>query len=180
MATPTEIVLDTEKDYEVVAGQPEEKEMGGARHGGIGARLIIELGMHVKAHRLGGVYGPDTTFTIGQNMRLPDVSFVAAERIPAEGEPEGIWPIAPDLAVEIISPNDLYEKIYRRIKEYFIAGVRQVWIISPEHKTVTIYRSPIQSTILTEENELTSDDLLPGFRCYLSELFQNPARAQSC
>lgn len=176
MAISTEIVFNPEKEYEVVDGQPEEKVMGGARHGGVGARLIIELGMHVKTHRLGGVYGPDTTFQIGKNERLPDVSFVSAERIPEDGEPEGIWPIAPDLAVEIISPTDLYEKVNGKVKEYFAAGVRQVWVISPEHKTVAIYRSPTQVIILSEEDELISDDIVPGFRCRIKELFQPPAR----
>ncbi|MBI4640573.1 MAG: Uma2 family endonuclease [Candidatus Tectomicrobia bacterium] len=176
MATTTEIVLNPEKEYEIVAGQPEEKEMGGARHGGVGARLIGRLGMHVEAHRLGGVYGPDTTFQMGQNERIPDVSFVSAARIPEGGEPEGIWPIAPDLAVEIISPNDLFEKVISKMREYFAAGVRQVWLISPEHKTVTIYRSPTQDSILSEEDELVGDDVVPGFRCRISELFQHPVR----
>ncbi|MBI4640568.1 MAG: Uma2 family endonuclease [Candidatus Tectomicrobia bacterium] len=151
--------------------------MGGARHGGVGIRLAAELWLHVKTRRLGGVYGPDTTFTIGQNERLPDISFVSVARIPPDGEPEGIWPIAPDLAVEILSPTDLHEKVVGKVKEYFAAGVRQVWLISPEHKTVMIYHSPTEVTILSEEDELISDDLLPGFRCRISELFQHPVSA---
>lgn len=177
MTVITKTPLDPDKEYEIVAGQPEEKEMGGARHGGVGTRLAAELWMHVKTHKLGGVYGPDTTFQIGKNERLPDVSFVAAARIPADGEPEGIWPIPPDLAVEIISPNDLYEKINSKVREYFMAGVGQVWLISPEHKTVTIHQSPTQAEILSEADELIGDDILSGFHCPLSELFQNPAHA---
>lgn len=176
MTVTTNVILDLEKEYEIVDGQPEEKEMGGAKHGGVGTRLIIELGMHVKIYRLGGVYGPDTTFQIGRNERLPDVAFITAARIPADGEPEGIWPIAPDLAVEIISPTDLYEKVNSKVREYFAAGVRQVWVVSPEHRTVTIYRSSTQATILSEADELFEDDILSGFRCPISELFQNPAR----
>ena len=169
-------VPNPEKAYEIVAGRPEEKDMGGARHGGIGARLLVRLGSYVEAQRLGGVYGPDTSFQIGANERLPDVAFVAADRIPPEGEPEGMWPFAPDLAVEILSPTDLYEKVSGKIREYFAAGVRQVWLISPEHKTVTIYQSPTQVRMLTEEDELLSDDIVPGFRCRLRELFQAPTR----
>jgi Uma2 family endonuclease len=169
-------VLNPEKEYEIVAGQPEEKAMGGARHGGIGARLLIRLGSYVEAQHLGGVYGPDTSFQIGPNERLPDVAFVAADRIPPAGEPEGMWPFAPDLAVEILSPTDLHERVSGKIREYFAAGVRQVWLISPEYKTVTIYQSPIQVHILTEEAELIGDEILPGFRCRLRELFQPPTR----
>jgi len=177
MAVTSEIILDPVKEYEIVNGQPEEKEMGGARHGSVGARVIARFVVHVEAHDLGIVYGPDTTFKIGENERLPDVAFVSAARIPEEGEPDGIWPIAPDLAVEIISPNDLFEKVFSKVKEYFAAGVRQVWLISLEHKVVIIYHSPTQTTILTEDDELVSEELLPGFRCRVSELFQQPARA---
>ena len=169
-------VLNPEKEYEIVAGQPEEKVMGGARHGGIGARLLSRLCSYVEAQRLGGVYGPDTSFQIGPNERLPDVAFVAADRIPLEGEPEGMWPFAPDLAVEILSPTDLHEKVSGKIREYFAAGVRQVWLVSPEYKTVTIYQSPTQVRMLTEEDELIGDEILPGFRCRLRELFQSPTR----
>jgi len=169
-------VLNPEKAYEIVAGQPEEKAMGGARHGGIGARLLTRLCSYVEAHRLGGVYGPDTSFQIGPNERLPDIAFVAADRIPPEGEPEGMWPFAPDLAVEILSPTDLHEKVSGTIREYFAAGVRQVWLISPEYHTATIYQSPTQVRILTEEDDLSSDEILPGFRCRLRELFLPPTR----
>jgi len=177
MTVASEIILDPEKEYEIVDGRPEEKEMGGARHGGVGLRLGAEIWMHVKVNKLGAVYGPDTTFKIGQNERLPDVAFVSSARIPEEGEPEGPWPMAPDLAVEIISPNDLFEKLFSKVKEYFAAGVGQVWLVSPEHKIVIIYRSPTQITILTEDDELIGEELLPGFRCRVGELFQQPARA---
>ena len=129
MSVMTEAVLDTEKEYEIVNGIPEEKEMAGARHGGVGLRLAAEIWMYVKMNNLGGVYGADTTFRIGMNSRIPDIAFVAAERIPAEGEPESGWAFAPDLAVEIVSPTDLYEKVNAKVREYFDAGVKQVWII---------------------------------------------------
>jgi Uma2 family endonuclease len=175
MATTVSLDLHPDKEYELVAGQPEEKTMGGARHSGIGVRLSARLVYHVEAHQLGGVYGPDATFRIGENQRIPDVAFVAATRFPVEGEPEGIWPMAPDLAVEIISPNDLYERVISKVEEYLAAGVRQVWLISPEHKTVTIYSSPTHTTILTEVDDLVSEALLPGFRCRIAELFRSPS-----
>jgi Uma2 family endonuclease len=103
--------LDPEREYELVNGQWEAKEMAGARHGGVMMRLCIRLGNYIEANDLGGIYGPDTTFTIGAQPRLPDVAIVFAERIPSEGEPEGQWEIAPDLAVEVISPNDVYNKV---------------------------------------------------------------------
>jgi Uma2 family endonuclease len=167
--------LHPDKEYEVVAGQPEEKTMGGARHSGIEVRLIVRLASYVEAHQLGGIYGPDATFQIGENQRIPDVAFVAATRFPVEGEPEGIWPMAPDLAVEIISPNDLYERVISKVEDYLAAGVRQVWLISPEHKTITIYSSPTHTTILTEADDLVSEELLPGYRCRIADLFRSPS-----
>lgn len=179
MAHTLSLDLHPDKEYEIVAGQPEEKVMGGARHGGIGARLIVRLGSYIEANQLGGIYGPDTTFQIGENQRIPDVAFVSAARLPAAEEPEGIWPMAPDLAVEIISPNDLYERVISKVDEYFMGGVRQVWLISPEHKTVTIYTSPTHTTILTEADELVSEELLPGFRCRIADLFRSPGRLRA-
>jgi Uma2 family endonuclease len=178
MASTTSLDLHPDKEYEIVAGQPEEKTMGGARHGGVGARLIVRLGSHVEAYQLGGVYGPDTTFQIGENQRTPDVAFVAATRLPVEGEPEGIWPMAPDLAVEIISPYDLYEKVISKVEEYLASGVRQVWLISPEHKTAAICSSPTHTTILMEADDLESEELLPGFRCRIADLFRSPSRVR--
>ena len=175
MSVTAEIALNPDKEYEIVAGQPEEKEMGGGRHSGIGSRLLALLWLHVEAHQLGGVYGADASFRIGTNERIPDVAFVSAARIPPEGEPEGIWPIAPDLAVEVISPNDLYEKVNAKIAEYFAGGVRQVWLISPEHRTVTTYYSLTRTEILSETDELISEEVVPGFRCRISELFKQPA-----
>ena len=174
-----EIILDPEKEYEIVNGQPEEKDMAGARHSRIGTRLIGRLQPFVEANALGEVYGPDATFRIGRNQRLPDVSFVAAARIPEEGDPEGIWEIAPDLAVEVVSPNDVWEKLHGKVLEYFAAGVKQVWLISPEYKNVFVFDSPTQTTILSEQDELVSAQLLPGFRCHVSELFKPPKHSTS-
>jgi Uma2 family endonuclease len=166
--------LDPDKQIEIVNGLEEEKEMAGAKHGGTGLRLGAEIWLHVKANRLGRVYGPDTTFTIGSNDRMPDISFVSAARIPPAGEPAGKWGIAPDLVVEIVSPNDLYLKIKAKIREYFAAGVRQVWLVSPEERIVTVYDSPAQSYTLTDQDELDSPQILPGFRCALAEIFLDP------
>jgi len=113
MSTTTEVALDPEKLYEIVDGRPQEKEIPGARHSGICTRLAIELGMYLKANRLGELY-LEASFQIGANERIPDLAFVSAARIPLEGEPDTKWPMPPDLAVEIISPNDLYEKVYAK------------------------------------------------------------------
>jgi Uma2 family endonuclease len=165
-------LIDPEKQLEWINGHAEVKEMAGARHSRIGMRLGSRMNIYVEEHNLGAVYGPDATFTIGERQRLPDISFVSAARIPPEGDPVGIWTIAPDLAVEIISPNDLIEEVEAKIHEYFAAGVQQVWLVSPQFQTVTIYDAPTIATILQAGDELTSPALLPGFRCPVAALFQ--------
>jgi Uma2 family endonuclease len=172
MTATAEVAYATDQEYEVVNGILEAKEMAGARHGGVTARLIGKLVSYVEQTMVGDIYTPDTTFTIGTNERLPDISFVSAERMPEEGEPESIWRIAPDLAVEVISPNDFYEKVKHKLRDYFAAGVREVWLVSPENKEVVIHQSPTQSITLNENDELSSETLLPGFRCKISDLFQ--------
>ena len=84
------LTFNSDHEYETYDGIPEEKEMAGARHGRIGVRLSATLFNFVDAHNLGVVYGPDTTFKVGADDRLPDISFVTLDRIPEEGDPEGL------------------------------------------------------------------------------------------
>lgn len=173
MTAVTELALDTDKDYEVVDGQMEEK-MAGAMHGRTIMRLGARLQIHVEEHNLGDLFSPDTTFQIGRNERLPDLAFVAAARIPEGGVPEGKWEIAPDLAIEVVSPNDLWKKVNRKVREYFAAGVRQVWLVSTDEREVYIYDAPAKITVLTENDELASETLLPGFHCRVGDIFGQP------
>lgn len=170
MTATAQLALDDEYDYEVVDGQREVK-MAGAKHGEIGARVTVELGIYLKQNHIGELYNGNTTFQIGANERMPDVSFVSAARIPAEGTPSSKWNIPPDLAIEVISPNDVWEKVNVKVDEYFAAGVRQVWLVSQPQQQVMIYDSPTQIRVVTASDDLTSE-LLPGFKCRVADLFQ--------
>ncbi len=172
MTATTQVAFDDDLDYEIVDGQKEVK-MAGAKHGEIGAQLTVELGIYLKQNPIGRLYNGNTTFQIGANERMPDVSFVSAARIPEEGTPSSKWEISPDLAVEVISPNDVWEKVNRKVHEYFAAGVRQVWLISQEEQEVMIYDSPTQIRVVTADQDLTGETLLPGFKCRVGDLFQS-------
>lgn len=174
MQGTVELALDPERSYEIVNGVAEEKEMPGARHGGISSRLGRRLGAYVEDHGLGEVY-VETSFQVGANECIPDLAFVSAARLPQGGEPKTKWLMPPDLAIEVISPTDFYEKVHTKALGYLSGGVKQVWIISPEAQTITVYRSTNDITLLPLEGELISEDLLPGFRCALREIFKNPA-----
>jgi len=172
MIATTQVAFDDDLDYEIVDGQKEAK-MAGARHGDIGVQIILELGNYLRKSKVGKIYTPDTTFQVGSSERLPDVGYVSAARIPAEGSPIGKWEIAPDLAIEIISPTDIWDKVNRKVNEYFAAGVRQVWLVSQGEEQVMIYDSPTQIRVVTADEELTSETLLPGFKCRVADLFQS-------
>lgn len=165
--------LDPERHYEFVDGQPVEKEMPGARHSGVCTRLARKLGNFVEANTLGEVY-QEASFQIGVRERLPDLAFITAQRLPDEGEPETKWLIPPDLAVEVISPNDFYDSVHAKALEYLAAGVREVWLVSPEHQHVILYRSTTNILAVPAEGELVSEQLLPGFHCPLREIFNQP------
>lgn len=170
MTATTQLALDDDLDYEIVDGEKEIK-MAGAKHGEICAQITGELFSYLKGNKAGRIYSSNTTFQIGQNERMPDVAFVSAARTPPEGSPSGKWELAPDLAVEVISPTDVWEKVNRKVREYFAAGTQQVWLVSQEAEEVMIYDSPTLIKVVTAAEYLTSETLLPGFKCRVADLF---------
>jgi Uma2 family endonuclease len=105
--------------------------------------------------------------------RRPDVAFVSSERWPLDrAVPDsGDWEVVPDLAVEVVSPNDLFADVLAKMEEYFRCGVGQVWIVAPTHAKVFVYDSPIRVRILAPPDELDGGTIVPGFRLPLSDLF---------
>lgn len=104
-------------------------------------------------------------------VRGPDVSFWSKERLPFHLKPKGYPDVAPDLCVEVLSPFKKLRLLLQKLKEYFERGVRMVWIIDPEERTVTVYRSATEGKILHESATLSGEDVLPGFSCRVADLF---------
>ena len=163
--------IDREKQIEIVDGEEEIKEMSGAKAGGVASRILIELGIYLKQNKIGRVYGPDTMFSIGEDDRMSDVAFVSNKKIPKEGEPYSKWEFAPDLAVEVISPSEIYDKVFDKLSDYFSAGVKQVWLVEPRFERIRIYSTPEESKTLTKQQNLTCEEILPGFKLDLTEIF---------
>lgn len=160
--------------YELVKGELKRMAPAGSEHGVFEMNLGSPLHQYVKAHNLGLVFGAETGFTIATDpdtVRAPDIAFVRRERIPKEGIPKGYWPGPPDLAVEVISPNDTYEEVEEKVAEWLAAGTAMVWALNPRRRTVTVYRSLTDITVLTENDELTGEDVVPGFRCRVADIF---------
>ena len=109
--------------------------------------------------------------------RRPDVAFVSAARWPLDRAlPEtGDWDVVPDLAVEVISPNDIFKDVLAKVREYFHYGVQMVWVVAPEEQQVYVYDSPTHIRILTGQDELPGGEVVPGFRLPLVHLFQPAA-----
>lgn len=156
--------------YEVVDGELVRTSPAGWLHDAIVARLIVALGSDVQARRLGTVIGSNAMFVLpGGNKRSPDVSFVAAGRLDSETNrpfPE----LAPDLAVEVVSPSDRQRQILDKVGEYLQAGVRLVWVIEPEKRQATAYRGLTDVRLISENGSLDGEDVLPGFSCRLRDI----------
>lgn len=187
MATTAETLLHLPDDgyrYELVGGQLVRDSPAGGEHGLIAFRLGRLLGNWAHERQAGVVLAAETGFklrTDPDTVRAPDVSFVSHERVPGEGVPRGFWEGAPDLAVEVLSPEDRMVDVLAKVRDYLEAGVRQVWIVAPQSHTVAIYRSLRDVRVLAEDDVLAGEDPVDGFRCSLQELFSRgspPSRGQ--
>ena len=166
-------LLGTPRDghkYEHVDGQIRMSPAGG-RHGYVCVQLGMLLNAFVKERRLGHVFDSGTGFRLpGGNVRVPDVSFVAMGRFGDPQPPIGFPDLAPDLAVEVLSPDDRTRDILDKVGEYLQAGTRLVWVIDPEQRSAVVYRSLGDVRTLGRRDSLDGDDVLPGFRCRLAEV----------
>ena len=162
------------ESYELVDGRLVEKHMG-AESDRIALRLGGKLDQFCTANGLGYVFGAQTGYRCFPNrprlVRKPDVSVVLRGRF-ADGQvPKGDITICPDLAVESVSPNDTYEEIEAKVEDYRQAGVRVVWVISPESKTVVVRRSDKTAATLDTTDTLSGEAVIPGFTCPVADLF---------
>ncbi len=146
----------------------------GGKHGVIASRIGGMLDLYVEQNDLGLVCAAETGFVLSKNpdtVRAPDASFIAKENIPTSGIPDEYWEVAPSLAVEVLSPSDRASKVMEKTIEYLQAGTRLVWIIDPKSETVTVYRSLSDVQILSKQDELDGEYIVPGFRCPLDKIF---------
>jgi Uma2 family endonuclease len=157
--------------FELVRGRLVERvSPTGWGHGRTVVRLVARLDVHVSRAGLGAVT-TETGFVLARDpdlVRGPDVAFVAAGREPARGS-NGFVELAPDLAIEVVSPGDTYTEVLAKVDEYLDHGVREVWIVDPQRRRVVVQRPGAPPRTLTADEELTSD-LLPGLSLRLADL----------
>jgi Uma2 family endonuclease len=191
--TPEDLLaMPDGKNFELVDGRlverhrttplPEGEDHMGLWADLIAGRLYQRLANFCDEHPLGWVLPLSSGGFQGfpgsrRRVRKPDVAFVRYGRFPDEQLPLGNAQLAPDLAAEVISPNGTYEEVIEKIEEYLRAGVRLVWVISPRNHSVHVYRGNGSVHVLRENDELDGEDVVPGFRCPVCDLFPHPPAA---
>lgn len=176
-----EAAVDGEALYEIVNGQRVELPSMSIFANQVASQIFIPMHAHAKAHRLGTVVMEALLILDAEHdlRRRPDVAFVSAERWPLDREipAVGDWKVVPNLAVEVVSPNDIFQAVLAKMHEYFRLGVQQVWIVAPLDQEVYVYESPTKPHVVVPPEEVDGGALLAGFRLPLAELFRRQATA---
>ena len=160
------------KSTELVRGRLIVREPPSAYHGHVAAKLLFRLGQHVYSRDLGWLFSQDTGFRIETDpdtVRAPDVAFVSKERHP-EIPRRGYAPFAPELAAEILSPEDRPGVVLSKVGDWLDAHVEIVWVIDPIRREARIYRADGSQSLVGESGALDGEAVLPGFSCRLVEV----------
>ena len=159
---------------ELVRGELIRMSPAGSEHGSIIVNITIPLGIFVSQAGLGRVFGAETGFHIAHDpdtVRAPDVAFVATGRLPSP-LPQGFFPGPPDLAVEVVSPDDRDSQVQAKVQNWLEAGCRVVWLVDPRRQTVRVYQSGSEARVLRLSDTLSGEPLLPGFSLAVAEIFK--------
>lgn len=159
---------------ELVKGKIYEMAAAGAKHGGGARRAANFLGNHVDDERLGEVFAAETGFILNRfpdTVRAPDAAFVSEDRLPTDGLPDGFLELAPDLVVEVVSPNDRPSEVREKVAEWLEAGTRMVIALYPRMRTAVVHRPSQEPVTLSDQDTLTGDDVVPRFSVRVGELF---------
>jgi Uma2 family endonuclease len=147
----------------------------GIEHGSFAMKLGYRITAYAETHDLGIVTAAETgyiLFTDPDNkdtVRAPDVGFISKARIPETGVPEGYFQGAPDLAVEVVSPNDSADDVQQKVNQYLQYGTRAVWVFYPKSKSIVVHTQTGAKT-LHPGDTLDGGDVLPGFTLAISDL----------
>lgn len=157
--------------HELVRGELRVMSPAGRRHGEACIALGALLHNHVRATRIGKVYGNDTGFVLARNpdtVLAPDLAFVRRAPDPDE---DGFYEGPPDLAIEVSSPRDSRRSILRKAREWLDHGCRGVWVVDPKEQSVTVLGPTGESRTLGVDDVLAGDELVPGFAVTVRQTF---------
>ncbi len=159
---------------ELVQGALIRMSPTGFQHGRIIMNIATPLDQHVRTQHLGVVCAAETGFVLSRNpdtVRAADVAFIAQAKLSAEKGIESYWPGAPTLAVEVVSPHDLYTEVDEMVTDWLDAGTSMVVIVNPRKRSVTVYRLLGEITLLRENDTLDGGDIVPGWTIPVSAIF---------
>lgn len=134
---------------------------------------------YVTQHRLGRVFGDGTGYQLIQlprTVRVPDLSFVRADRMPAGGVGPGLFKFAPDLAVEVLSPSESASELQEKLDDLRAGGTRLIWVADQRRRTVTVYDGDASPRTQHDDEALDGGTVVPGFSCRVAEVFEGIAR----
>lgn len=149
----------------------------GGNHGIIAMQIGWIIKSFVEAQKLGHVFGAETGFVLdaatgsAYTLRAPDVAYVSRDRLPA-GAPDGFLPLAPDLAVEVVSPNDRADDVNRKLLDYLRFGTRMIWLVYPATRTIVVHDGAV-AHVLSEDAVIEGGDVLPGFSLPVKRVFES-------
>ena len=159
---------------ELVRGEVIEAMPPGGQHGAIAVMLAMLLRIWAK-HGDGGYVGVEAGYILAHDpdtVRGPDVSYIRPDRIPATGIPEGFWDLAPDLAVEVVSPNETAEDVRAKVRDFLGAGTPLVWTVYPRTREAIVHTPDGLARTYGSADTLEFPGVLPGFTCVVAELFE--------
>jgi Uma2 family endonuclease len=171
--TPEELLAMADGDrYELVNGQLKALSVG-MKSSWVAGEIAFRLRRHLESYPGGRVFPEGTgyrCFPQADRVRKPEASFIQAWRQSPQLLEQGYCSIPPDLAVEVLSPNDVHVEVTAKIEDYFAAGVPLVWLVDPEFRVVTVFRGGwTASQRLNEQDAINGDPVLPEFSCQVSE-----------
>lgn len=161
--------------YELVEGELRIMSPAGGAHGEVASEIGHQIHSYVRLNKLGKTFAAETGFYLQRNpdtVRAPDVAFLAKDRVPPQGLPEGFVPVVPDLVVEVVSPYDTAAEVEDKTAAWLKAGVKVVWVVYPSSHRVLVHTAPDAIQVFLEDDLLDGGEILPGFQTPVRSLFE--------
>ena len=167
------LTLTGDRSYELLDGRLVEKPLG-ARASRIAARIVGRVGLFAEEQQAGTIFDSQCGYQIfakPNHVRKPDGSFIRRGRLPNDQPPKGHVRIAPDWTLEVVSPNDTAHEVEEKISDFLEAGVSLLWLVYPLTRRIMVYRANGTVSRLGPQDELSGEDVLPGFSLRVETIF---------
>jgi Uma2 family endonuclease len=163
--------FEEDKRYELDEGELIEMTRPAYKHNRVLKKLIVEMDLYFRKNQIGEVLISENLYALSPNTRrAPDVAVILGDRR-AELQDAKVIFIIPDIAAEVLSPSETPRMIHRKLKQYFAAGVKEVWLIDPDAREIEIWKGATLPDHALLSGDVLASSWLPGFALPLAELF---------